>query len=166
MAREGSALSCGRMYRGSCVALWPRGGRGEMVDRANELELAAWRRGRGRSWMLLDDFGTSILRTFSAVHYHPRPRPRVVEARLVAELIFIWPILCPQWQCLFSDTRGRPSPSPVITWFAKVVAMLHTTRLAYLRSFQTPPVLRSISFVKLSRPKQLRPASQLQASWA
>ena len=113
MAREGSVLSCGRMYRGSCVALWPRGGRGEMVDRANELELAAWRRGRGRSWMLLDDFGTFILRTFSAVHYHPRPRPRVVEARLVAELIFIWPILCPQWQCLFSDTRGRPSP---VTW--------------------------------------------------
>lgn len=45
MAREGSVLSCGRMYPGPCVALWPRGGRREMVDRANELELAAWRRG-------------------------------------------------------------------------------------------------------------------------
>lgn len=43
------------------VALCPRGGRGEMVDRANEVELGAWRWGRGCSWVLLDDFGTFII---------------------------------------------------------------------------------------------------------
>lgn len=90
IAREGSVLSCGRMYRGSRVALCPRGGRGEMADRTNEVELGAWRRGRVALGMLLDDFGTSIHRTFSAALYiyHPRPRPRVDEARLVVELVF------------------------------------------------------------------------------
>ena len=65
------------MYRGSRVALCPRGGRGEMVDRANEVELGDLAVGSKLAWVLLDDFGTFIVCTFSAVHHHPRPRPRV-----------------------------------------------------------------------------------------
>ena len=81
---------CSRAGGCTLVALCPRGGRGEMADRTNEVELGAWRRGRVALGMLLDDFGTSIHRTFSAALYiyHPRPRPRVDEARLVVELVF------------------------------------------------------------------------------
>jgi hypothetical protein len=52
---------CSRAGGCTLVALCPRGGRGEMVDRANEVELGAWRWGRGCSWVLLDDFGTFII---------------------------------------------------------------------------------------------------------
>lgn len=74
IAREGSvALRAGGCTVARVVALCPRGGRCEMADRTNEVELGAWRRGRGSSWTLLDDFGTFILRTFSAVHHSPAP---------------------------------------------------------------------------------------------
>ena len=75
IVREGSvALRAGGCTVARVVALCPRGGRCEMADRTNEVELGAWRRGRGSSWTLLDDFGTFILRTFSAVHhYSPAP---------------------------------------------------------------------------------------------
>ena len=64
MAREGSVLS----RAGGCTVVrrrvWcPRGGRGEMADRANEVELGAWRWGRGCSWGALGRLGTFILRT-------------------------------------------------------------------------------------------------------
>jgi len=71
--REGSVLSCGRMYRG---ALRPRGGRGEMPDRTNEVALGAWRWGRGCSWGALGGLGTFILRTFL---------PSITRARVRAQ---------------------------------------------------------------------------------
>ena len=65
------------------VALCPRGGRGEMVDRANEVELGAWRWGRRCSCSLgklLELLSTFILRreVYSTVpfcHYLPAPVP-------------------------------------------------------------------------------------------
>lgn len=167
IAREGSVLSCGRMYRGSRVAFCPRGGRGEMADRTNEVELGAWRRGRVALGMLLDDIGTFIPRTLSAALYINRshPRPRVDEARLVVKLVFIWPILWPRWECLFSDTRGSSVRCHMmITWRGRR-NVAYNLQLAYAQSFLTFEWY-SISFVGLLALGALWPVSQRSVSWA